>query len=530
MVPEPDAQESVAPGHRGTLLGHPTGLYLLFLVEMWERFSFYGMRAILGLYLKCSVTGMATPPEGAPLGFNPGPGWAKEDANNLQGWYGGMAYLLPILGGLIADRMIGTHRSMVVGGLLIALGHISLAVSGMGSWAHTAMGMDIFIFGLVVIIIGTGHFKPSVSVMVNQLYPEKDPRREGAFGIFYMGINVGAFLGTTLCGYLGEQVGWHWGFGCAAVGMLAGLALYLYARPRYLAGIGLPRDGRGAVAPWFILSGLGLSVLVAALFHVGVLKSLDLILTSKFVITPLVIASIVWAVWFTRSQTPRDRGPVTSIFIFMLFNAFFWLAFEQAATSINFFTDEKTQRTLGTFLVPASWFQDINPFGIVLLAPVFGAMWTALVRRRRNPPQSVKIGLGLIWLGLGYIFMVIAGIQANTGVKAAMWLIAATYVLHTIGELFLSPTGLAYVTKAAPKKHVSLLMGIWFISSFLAYVVGGKLAGMVESIEKGETKLPWHFGGQADFFFLFVVLSCGSGLLIILLTPLLTKLTRENEE
>ena len=509
-----------------TFLGHPVGLFLLFLVEMWERFSFYGMRAILGLYLKCSVDGMMNPPQGAAPGFNPGRGWTQAEASNLSGWYGGMAYLLPIMGGLIADKLIGTHRSMVVGGLLIALGHVVLAISGLGTMHNSAFGMSVFVFGLVMIIVGTGHFKPSVTVMVNQLYPVGDPRREGAFGIFYMGINIGAFLGVLICGYLGERVGWHYGFGAAAVGMLAGLAIYMVARPRYLAGIGDAPARTGAVAPAFILSGFAIAGVVAALFHFGHLGPIDWFLTQPVTLGLMITAALGWIVMFVLKQGTGDRGPVLSIFIFMLFNAFFWFAFEQAATSINFFTDERVDRTVGSFMVPTTWFQNINPFVIVTMAPLFGAMWMMLARRNKSVPQPVKIGLGLIWLGVGFMFMVWAGVQAKDGGLASLWLVAATYVFHTIGELFLSPTGLSYVTKAAPAKSTSLLTGIWFLSSFIAYVVGGKVAGLTEQIEKGEIRLPWNFGGQGDFFFLFVVTSLGAGVLIIAATPLLRKLMR----
>jgi proton-dependent oligopeptide transporter, POT family len=276
-----------------------------------------------------------------------------------------------------------------------------------------------------------------------------------------------------------------------------------------------------------------MSAVVALAYHFGVLGAIDQFLTNKYVLIVLTLGAVAWVLHFVFAQGHGDRGPVASIFIFMLFNAFFWLAFEQAATSINFFTDEKTDRTaFFSFLpdpLPTSWFQDINPFIIILLAPVFGAMWTALARRKRDLSQPVKIGLGLIWLGLGYVFMVWAGMQAKDPAKASMALVAVTYVFHTVGELFLSPTGLAYVTRAAPKKSVSLLMGIWFISSFLAYVVGGKLAGLTERIEHGEIKLPWNFGGQADFFFLFVLSSCGAGVVILILTPLLKRLMRPEQ-
>src|SRR3954468_14584625 len=234
-----------------TLLGHPPGLFLLFLVEMWERFSYYGMRGLLVLYLVTPTTEK-----------NPGPGWSKYDAANLYGWYTGMAYLLPVFGGLIADKLIGAHRSMLVGGLLILFGHVTLAASGFGSLGHSHAGMSVFVSGLVLIVIGTGHFKPNVSVMVGALYGPKDPRRDGAFTIFYMGINVGAFICAFVCGTLGEKVGWHWGFGAAAVGMLLGLALYVTLRPRLLGDIGHAPHGKPNYGPLFIVAAVVISATV----------------------------------------------------------------------------------------------------------------------------------------------------------------------------------------------------------------------------------------------------------------------------
>jgi proton-dependent oligopeptide transporter, POT family len=512
----------VPGGSTKTILGHPPGLFLLFLVEMWERFSYYGMRGLLVLYLIRSVTG-------DEQGFNPGRGWSQKDASVLYGWYTGLAYLFPILGGLIADKLIGTHRSMIVGGLLIALGHIVLAVSGFGDMAHNATGMSVFIFGLALIVLGTGHFKPSVSVMVGQLYPPGDPRRDGAFTIFYMGINLGAFLCAFVCGTLGEKVGWHWGFGSAAVGMLLGLGLYTFFRPVYLAGIGLPPPGKGAVAPVFILLSVVLSAAFAAVYHAGGLVHLQNVMTP-WVTGTVGVMVLGLSLWFIAIQRPEDRGPVASIFIFMLFNAFFWLAFEQAGSSINVFTERNTDRMLGAFEVPATWFQSINAGLIFIMAPIFASIWTALGKRNMNPSQPVKISLGLIFLGLGYIFMVWAGsIASKDAAKAGMWLVVATYFWHTVGELCLSPTGLSYVTKAAPVRFVSLLMGIWFISSFIANLGGGIVAGQVEAIERNEIELPWNFGGQANFFFLFVVSSIGAGVLILVLTPLLKKLIAGRE-
>lgn len=611
------AEQAILAADSRKFLGHPMGLFLLFFVEMWERFSYYGMRGILVLYLTSPTGGMRNPAPSAPKGFNPGPGWEDSVANTAYGWYTGLAYLTPIVGGMIADKLIGTHRSMIMGGLLIALGHIVLGVSGLDSAASSGMGMTIFVLGLSLIVIGTGHFKPSVSVMVGQLYRHGDPRRETAFGIFYMGINLGSALQTYIVGTLGERVGWHWGFGAAAVGMLLGLSVYVIFRGRLLAGIGEPPSKEKArVAPALLPIGIVLSCLIAWAFSNDLLSKFDTFVSKTWVTATLGGLAAAWAIWFSLKQRPEDRGPVASIFIFMLFNAVFWLSFEQAGSSINIFTDRFTDRSvtvagwwttfattqsiavgsiiavvglalagfaasrcvinnsekrytkatlslvltlvsllvvvvgvlkaLGQFgfaaelnPIPTTWFQSVNPWLIVVFAPITGVMWTALTRRNANPSQPYKISFGLVLVGLGYLFMVWAALQAHEPAKAQMWLICATYFVHTMGEIVLSPTGLSYVTKAAPREYTSLLMGVWFISSFMANLGAGKVAAMVEPILEGKSSLPWHLdkaavaveaGGkvantQADFFFLFVITSCGAGLLILVLGPLLKKLT-----
>lgn len=476
-----------------------------------------------------------------------GRNWKDDIAATLYGWYSGLAYLLPILGGLIADKMIGTHRSMVVGGLTIAAGHIMLAVSGLGDMAYNQFGLTTFIFGLVLIVIGTGHFKPCVSVMVGQLYQHGDPRRDGAFTIFYMGINLGAFLCNFVCGTLAYTFGWHYGFGAAAVGMLAGLALYMFCRPMYLKGIGEPPEGKGKSAPMFIVAAFALSALFAAAFHFGLIGTLWSSVVGVFR-TPtgawLVPAAmlgfiIAFCVWFVAINRPEDRAPVASIFIFMFFNAFFWIAFEQAGSSINLFTDRYVDRSFGFFglaEIPTPWFQSVNPALIIIGAPIFAWLWGALGRRHLNPPQPVKIALGLLFLGLGYVFIFFAArsvhesMQAGNIVRAGMVMVLVTYFWHTVGELCLSPTGLSYVTKVAPVRFISLLMGIWFVSSFIANLGGGLMAGQVENIASGEIKLPWDFGGQANFFFLFVATSVGAGLLVLVTSPWLKKLSRGRDE
>jgi POT family proton-dependent oligopeptide transporter len=481
------------------------------------------MRGLLVLYLIAATTGDAA-------GFNPGRGWSRAEASTLYGWYTGLAYLFPILGGIIADKLIGTHRSMLVGGLLITIGHVVLAVSGFGEMAANALGMSVFVAGLALIVLGTGHFKPSVSVMVGQLYPPGDERRDAAFTIFYMGINLGAFLCAFICGTLGEKVGWHWGFGSAAVGMIGGLVLYAILRPRYLAGIGLPPAGRDGGSAWVCLAAsLVLSALCGAAYHAGWLSAVNSLLTPA-VMAVVSVVVVGLAAWFVAIQRPEDRGPVASIFLFMAFNVFFWIAFEQAGSSINVFTERNTDRRLLGMEVPATWFQSVNAGLIFMLAPVFASLWTWLGRRHLDPSQPLKIALGLLFLGVGYVFMVWAGLAARGGAQASMLLILLTYFWHTVGELCLSPTGLSYVTKVAPARFVSLLMGVWFVSSFIANLAGGLIAAKVEAIERGEISLPWKLGGQADFFFLFVVSSIGMGLVVAALTPLLTKLIQGRDQ
>jgi len=321
------------PAAEPTFLGHPRGLALLFLVEMWERFSYYGMRALLVLYLVNALK------------------WDTARASNLYGSYTSLAYITPLLGGYLADRFLGTRRSLVIGGILIACGHFSLALTGTAT----------FYLGLALVIMGTGFFKPNVSTMVGQLYPEGDSRRDGGFTLFYMGINLGAFLAPLICGYLGERVGWHYGFGAAGVGMVLGLALYLWGRDKYLPGIGV-----GAPA--------------ARKLHVE-----------------------------TSARSADDKKRVAALVIVVLFVVAFWSAFEQSGSSMNLFADKNTNRMVGSFLVPASWFQTVNAGFILLLAPLFAFMWRRLSSAGREPSTPMKMVFGLALLGIGFLFMVIGG-------------------------------------------------------------------------------------------------------------------------
>ena len=400
--------------------------------------------------------------------------------------------------------------------------------------------MSVFVIGLVLIVIGTGHFKPTVSAMVGQLYPPGDPRRDGAFTIFYMGINLGAVLCAYVCGTLGEDVGWHWGFGSSAVGMIIGLSLYLIFKRSWLGDIGAPpRDGPNR-SPHFVAGAVALALTIGALFHIGAFaqlgKSVDALTGSgntgviiSVMMTALILA---WSAWFVRKQEPADRGPTACILIFVIFNAVFWLAYEQAGSSLNIFAYENTDRHVSfrAAPIPATWFQSINPMLIIALGPLFAMLWSWLGQRKLNPSQPVKIAIALFLVGGGYIFMVLGSMQAIGGAKVSMFWLIATYTLHTWGELCISPTGLAFVTRAAAVKYVSFLMGIYFLSNAVAGKVGGMLAGQVDGIEKGTVHLFWHpwfkLGGQADFFLLFVISSFGAGLLVLLLTPLIKRLLK----
>ena len=408
----------------------PRGIYLLFTVEMWERFSFYGMRAILVLFLVDSARG----------GF----GWSKASASQLFGLYGFLCYALPVAGGYIADRFWGTHRSMVVGAVIIAAGHFCMA----------APTTPTFFLGMALVAIGTGFFKVNASTMVGQLYDEHDARRDSGYTIFYMGVNVGASLGQFACGYFGESArwGWHYGFGAAGVGMLLGLAFYLRLKPKYLRGIGdVPNRARAT-------------------------------------------ASVAPAAPLTREE--RDR--VLVLLVIIACTIPFWMAFEQAGSSMNFFAAERTDRLVAGYLFPASWLQSVNSLVLIFSAPLFAAFWTALARRRREPSTPAKMTVAMILMAVGFVFMVEGARRSDHGALVSpMWLVAA-YTFHTFAELCLSPIGLSFVSKLAPAQihlaaHGRLVRRATAISEFLA----GQLAAFTDRIARGE--LFHFFGGQADF-------------------------------
>jgi POT family proton-dependent oligopeptide transporter len=431
------------------LFGHPRGLGLLFCTEMWERFSYYGMRALLILYLVNAL------------------GWSTARAANLYGTYTGLVYFTPLLGGWLADRVLGTRRSLVIGGIVIAAGHFTLAVPT----------MPAFYTGLALIVLGTGLFKPNVSTMVGQLYAAGDPRRDAGFTIFYMGINVGAFLGPIVCGYLAQTAGfgWHWGFAAAGVGMLAGLALYLLLRGRYLPGIGLARRRADARTP-------------------------DAGATDD-------------ARRADAAPAADDGKRVLALLIVALFVVCFWAAYDQAGSSMNLFADRHTRLQVGSFTLRSTWFQAVPAMFVLLLAPVFAVLWSRLRRRGHEPSTPRKMAIGLLLLAAGFVVLAIGARGADDGLKvSALWLVGA-YLLHVMGELCLSPVGLSYVTKVAPLRFASLLMGVWFLANAVADKIAGSLAALMD-----------RMSSLAAFFSIFIVLAGVAGLVMLLVVPYLERL------
>jgi POT family proton-dependent oligopeptide transporter len=489
------------------LLGHPRGLGLLFVTEMWERFSYYGMRALLVLYLVNALR------------------WDTARAASLYGTYTMAVYLTPLVGGYLADRWIGTRRSLVVGGAIIALGHFTLALPGMAA----------FYLGLALIVAGTGFFKSNVSTMVGQIYPAGDTRRDAGFTVFYMGVNLGAFFGPLVCGYLAqsERFGWHYGFAAAGVGMVLGLAAYLWGRERYLPGIGMggvrrgaeraAGEDRGGRTALHAAIGAGGGALLAALLGGG----------SAVGILAGVLVGAMFGVTVLGTHGD-ERRRVLALFIVVFFVIFFWAAYEQAGSSLNLFADKNTDLALLGWQIPSSWFQSVNPLAILIFAPAFAALWQSLAARRREPSTALKMVLGLFLLGVGFLFMMAGGRRADAGVLVSPAWLALAYLFHTLGELCLSPVGLSYVTKLAPARFASLLMGAWFLANAAANKIAGALAGLTPL--PGETRAAGA-GGLAGFlqdisatnfgfYSIFVVSSFAAAALMLLFVPLLKRLTK----
>ena len=434
------------------LFGHPVGLYILFFTEMWERFSYYGMRAILTLYL----VGLTT-------GSNPGLGWSNMDALKLYGWYTMLVYVMSIPGGIIADKVLGQKKAVLYGGIILIAGHSILAVQTM--WA--------FYTGLALIILGVGMLKPNISTMVGGLYQQGDVRRDKGFTIFYIGINVGAFLSSLIVGYVGEVIGWHYGFGLAGIGMACGMALYIYGQ-KYLV-------------------------------HVG---------------------NFMGAASATKEEKEALSKPLTAIewdrikvlLLSFLIVIVFWGAFEQAGGLMNIYTKIKTNRMLMGFEVPASWFQSLNAFFIIVLGTTIAGYWASRKLIGKHSSSLFKMAIGVIIMGSGFLFMTAATAEFNANGSSAMYWLVLAYLFHTVGELCASPVALSFITKLAPMKYASLMMGIYFAMTGFGNKVAGLLGESASNL--GDYAV---FTGIAVFCMLF-------GLLILAILKPLNRLTHGAED
>lgn len=494
--------------------GHPIGLSTLFASEMWERFSYYGMRALLVLFLTATF---------ASGGFE----MAELDAFTIYGIFTGLVYVTPIIGGMLADKVLGQRKSIYIGGLTMAIGQFLLAAS---AWMHGAdvsveFRQTIFYAGLGILISGNGFFKPNISTMVGELYDNNDPRKDGGFTIFYMGINIGAFFSPIVAGSLGEQVAWQYGFLAAGVGMVLG-TIWFFVRSHTLGHIGMPpkikaERVRLALKDWFsiLLYVVGVVGLIfAVILGWGAMPSV----VSTIIIYALAIGGVlVLGTSIFRGTTGKTEwSRVGVILVLAVFNIFFWSGFEQAGTTFNIFARDNTQRMLFNWEIPASAFQGINAFYIVAFAPLFSMLWVKLDKMKLNPSTPLKFAWGMAMLAFGFVVMAFAYTRSTGGgdirLVSPLWLVFV-YMLHTFGELCLSPIGLSMVTKLSPPKLVSTMMGIW-MGSFAA---GNFVASQMKAIS---LKLETALGTEIQVFWLIAIQSAIIALILLILSPWLKRM------
>ncbi|MEV6522584.1 peptide MFS transporter [Longispora sp. NPDC051575] len=439
--------------------GHPRALSTLFLTEMWERFSYYGMRALLVLYLTATVA-------------NGGLGWGDGDADALYGVYVAMVYLMALPGGWIADRLLGARRSVLWGGMIIAAGHYAMILPS----------VPTFFVGLALITIGTGLLKPNISAMVGKLYSPDDVRRDAGFSIFYMGINLGAFIAPLITGYLGEKVNWHIGFGVAAIGMSLGVVQYVLGRKR-LHGVGdeptnpLTPAERPAVVRWLLIGVGAVAVLLLLAALTGTL-SVSRVVTGLTVFTVLVAIGYFGRIFLDKSLDSDERSRMKAYVWLFLFAAAFWLIYDQAGSVLNRFARDETDRVVFGWDMPASWLQSVNPIFVIIGSPLFAILWLKAGHRLSTP---LKFSMGLVLNGVSFMLMAAAAKAAVGGnLVSPLWLVAV-YALQVCGELCLSPVGLSATTKLAPAKYASQMLGLWFLSTAVGDAIGGQVAKIGEN-------------------------------------------------
>jgi POT family proton-dependent oligopeptide transporter len=466
--------------------GHPKGLYMLFFAEMWERFSYYGMRALLIFYLTQH--------------------WLFNDSKSslIYGAYTSLVYITPVLGGYLADRYLGQRKAVLFGGVLLAAGHSLMAVEGVGGQSDPAI--NVFWAALAFIIVGTGFLKANISVMVGQLYKMTDVRRDGAYTVFYMGINVGAAIGTILVGYLGQTIGWGWGFGLAGIGMLAGLVVFVLGKSA-LNGAGEAPAPLTKSKEWG-LYGIGL----ASVAVIWALVQYQDVIQSLLVVSGVALLGYVLFESFKLEKEPRER--MFAILFLIALNPLFWGLFEQAGGSMSLFTDRYVDRGA----TPASLFQSINPIYIILLAPLFAALWQWLGKRGKEPSAPAKFGLALAQMGLANLVLVWGAQSFGIAAMTPVIFVFLYYLFATTGELCLSPVGLSAMNRLAPSHMASLIMGAWFYMTAVGNFVAGKIGEATggHGGEMSKAKL-------LDIYELFGWVSIGAAVIVLLLTPIVKR-------
>lgn len=486
----------------GTFFGHPKGLFVLFFAEMWERFSYYGMRALLIFYLTQHWL------------------FSDEASSIIYGAYTALVYITPVIGGYLADRYLGQRKAVLFGAVLLTFGHFLMAFEGDGGQGSAYL--NIFWLALSFIIVGSGFLKANISVIVGQLYPRADVRRDGAYTIFYMGINLGAFIGTIIAGYLGQTYGWAYGFGSAGVGMLLGLIVFMWGKP-LLMGRGESRDPQrlqskvGGISFEWLLYGIG----VAAVGIVWVLIQYQELVGTLLGLSGAVL--VLYVLYTAVAKLPsEDRDRIFAAMFLIIGSILFWALFEQAGSSLNLFADRHVDREMFGSVVPASVFQSINPAYIILFAPLFAWLWTALGRRGLEPSAPAKFGLALIQLGAGFLVLVFGATAVGVENATPLVFIFLIYLLHTTGELCLSPVGLSAMNRLAPGHMASLIMGTWFFAS----ATGNFAAGLIAAATGAESA-----GGEGaaktvvlDVYSTVGWVAVGVGVAVIIISPLFKRL------
>ena len=521
---------------KGQAKGHPKGLYLLFVTEMWERFSYYGMRALFMLYMIQALL------------------LSKEESSQIYGSFTGLVYLTPLLGGYIADRYWGNRRSIFWGGMIMAIGQLFMffsatfydqheSIISLGSMVINLPQLLMFM-GLFALIMGNGFFKPNISSMVGDLYDPTDKRKDSAFTIFYMGINLGATIAPLWCGLVGNTgnpADFKWGFLSASIGMVIGTTIFQIFKNKYLCTpsgepIGLPKKKEAKEAanneplsPMRIATAIAGAVVLFLLFSInwgyfrgngGIFDNADWIgslIYSTLIVMPVFIIT-------DKSLTKLERTRIYVIYIISFFVIFFWAAFEQAGASLTFFADEQTNRDILGWEMPAAYFQSFNAIFVVTLAPLFAALWSFLGRRGIEPSSPVKQAIGLLLLSLGYLIIAYGVDGVDVGTKVSMIWLTSLYLVHTCGELSLSPIGLSMVSKLSPARFGSLMMGVWFLSTACANKFAGVLSGYYPDGTVTKSFLGYHVENLHDFFMLFVFMSGAAAIVLFAISGLLKKM------